>query len=50
MTPKNGTTADLTITTESDPTSVDTTVDDSIFKRSTFETPEPSYHPSDYTS
>ena len=50
MTPKNGTTTDLTVTTASVLVSVDTKVDDYLLTRSTVDTPKPSYQPSADTS
>ena len=49
MTPKSGTTINLTVTAASVPMSVDTKVDESILTRAPVDTPKPSSQTSDDT-
>ena len=50
MSPKNGTTIDLTVTSASDPMSVDKTDDELVSTRAPIETAKPSSRPSTATS
>ena len=50
MPPQNGTTIDLTVTSESDPMSVDNADDELFIVRETIETPKPFYQPDYATS